>query len=103
MVFGAVLASSPLPPFIAGLIIGVPSVILYLLEAFILLKYWKQLHSPFFRLFLVRFTLVSQKSKKPAAFAADRPKLGTIDILRTCNFLRSAICSLDNGLFCSAR
>ncbi|KAI1703690.1 srg family chemoreceptor domain-containing protein [Ditylenchus destructor] len=57
MAFGAVLASSPLTPFIIGLVIGVPSVILYLLEAIILIKYWKQLHSPFFRLFLVRFTL----------------------------------------------
>ncbi|KAI1694357.1 srg family chemoreceptor domain-containing protein [Ditylenchus destructor] len=54
---GTWLASTPLPPFIIGLVIGVPSVILYLIEAIILIKHWTELNSSFFRLFLVRFTL----------------------------------------------
>ncbi|KAI1705519.1 srg family chemoreceptor domain-containing protein [Ditylenchus destructor] len=57
MGFGDWLSSHPLPPFILGLIIGIPSVILYVIEVIILLKHWRQLNSAFFRLFLVRFTL----------------------------------------------
>ncbi|KAI1706129.1 srg family chemoreceptor domain-containing protein [Ditylenchus destructor] len=57
MGLGTLLASSPLPPFIVGLVIGVPSVILYLIETIVLIKYWKLLNTSFFRLFLVRFVL----------------------------------------------
>ncbi|KAI1701445.1 srg family chemoreceptor domain-containing protein [Ditylenchus destructor] len=49
--------SSPYPPFIVGLVIGIPSVILYVTEAIVLIKHWKRLNSTFFRLFLVRFAL----------------------------------------------
>ncbi|KAI1699867.1 srg family chemoreceptor domain-containing protein [Ditylenchus destructor] len=52
---GAVISQATYPPFIFSLIIGVPSLVLYLIEVFVLLKNRSSFRSAFFRLFLLRF------------------------------------------------
>ncbi|KAI1726038.1 srg family chemoreceptor domain-containing protein [Ditylenchus destructor] len=52
---GAIVSASPLPPFIFAVIIGVPSVILYVLEVSILLWDRNQFNAAFYHLFIVRF------------------------------------------------
>ncbi|KAI1705891.1 srg family chemoreceptor domain-containing protein [Ditylenchus destructor] len=54
---GAVISNCVIPPFIIALSIGVPSLILYSLEAFILLKRHRRYNTAFFRLFIARFIL----------------------------------------------
>ncbi|KAI1698426.1 serpentine type 7TM GPCR chemoreceptor srv domain-containing protein [Ditylenchus destructor] len=50
-----VLANNSVVPFVLGVVIGVPSVILYTIEAVVLLRNWSKFSSAFFRLCLVRF------------------------------------------------
>ncbi|KAI1712957.1 srg family chemoreceptor domain-containing protein [Ditylenchus destructor] len=52
---GAALSQATYPPFIFSLIIGIPSLILYLLEVVILLANPTHFRSAFFRLFIMRF------------------------------------------------
>ena len=48
------LADAIWPPFILSTLIGVPSVLLYLLELCTLIRHWKSFNSSFFFLFLMR-------------------------------------------------
>ncbi|KAI1705628.1 srg family chemoreceptor domain-containing protein [Ditylenchus destructor] len=54
---GAFLSTHPLPPFIIALVISIPSLVLYVVEVIVLIKYSGQFKSAFFRLFLLRFVL----------------------------------------------
>ncbi|KAI1699163.1 hypothetical protein DdX_17497 [Ditylenchus destructor] len=45
-----VLANNSVVPFVLGVVIGVPSVILYTIEAVVLLRNWSKFSSAFFRL-----------------------------------------------------
>ncbi|KAI1707648.1 srg family chemoreceptor domain-containing protein [Ditylenchus destructor] len=57
MSIGAFLSTHPLPPFIIALVISIPSLILYVVEVIVLIKYSSQFKSAFFRLFVLRFIL----------------------------------------------
>ncbi|KAI1704797.1 srg family chemoreceptor domain-containing protein [Ditylenchus destructor] len=52
---GSVISQAIYPPFIFSLIIGVPSLILYVIEVFVLIIHQSNFRSAFFRLFIVRF------------------------------------------------
>ncbi|KAI1694349.1 srg family chemoreceptor domain-containing protein [Ditylenchus destructor] len=57
MTVGTFLSTHPLPPFIIALVIAIPSLILYVVEVIVLIKYSSQFKSAFFRLFILRFIL----------------------------------------------
>ncbi|KAI1700654.1 srg family chemoreceptor domain-containing protein [Ditylenchus destructor] len=57
MSIGAYLSTHPLPPFIIALFISIPSLILYVVEVIVLIKYSSQFKTAFFRLFVLRFIL----------------------------------------------
>ncbi|KAI1697080.1 hypothetical protein DdX_18700 [Ditylenchus destructor] len=57
MSVGAFLSTHPLPPFIIALAIAIPSLILYVVEVIVIIKYSSQFKSAFFRLFILRFIL----------------------------------------------
>lgn len=50
-----ILEDNFLVSFIIAVIFGIPFLILYILEVFVILKNFKQFNSPFFVLFLIRF------------------------------------------------
>ncbi|KAI1721953.1 srg family chemoreceptor domain-containing protein [Ditylenchus destructor] len=50
-----VLAQAIVIPFVFAALISVPSIILYAIEAVLLIKHWKKFKSAFFRLFIARF------------------------------------------------
>ncbi|KAI1704781.1 serpentine type 7TM GPCR chemoreceptor srv domain-containing protein [Ditylenchus destructor] len=55
---GAVISQATYPPFIFSLIIGVPSMILYMIEIFVLIVHSSNFRSAFFRLFIARFIVI---------------------------------------------
>jgi hypothetical protein len=62
----AAMAANPLVPFVAGVVIGVPSALLYLLQALVIVFRRKtaEFRSSFYRLVVLRASIVSSLFKR---------------------------------------